>query len=228
MDDVCIEKEDAVVFLKNLKIGSIDLMIIDPAWEAMEKHRSRGTTTRLKKSKSSSNEWFPIFDNGRLRQLFYYAYRAMNKNSHLYIFADDESMFLSKPIVESSGFKFWKNIVWDYENMGMGYHWRSRHQNILFFEKGKKTLNDFGKRVDVIRCKSVSRKKNAYPTEKPTDVYKELIDASSNENDIVCDTFLGSGVCAEAAISMGRRFIGCDISSFSIDLTKKRISVLKK
>ena len=41
-----------------------------PAYESLEKHRAIGTTTRLKHSKSSSNDWFKIFPNARFGELF--------------------------------------------------------------------------------------------------------------------------------------------------------------
>jgi DNA modification methylase len=51
-------------------------------------------------------------------------------------------MFIVKPIAEKMGFKFWKPIIWDKVKIGMGYHYRSRYENILFFEKYKRKLND--------------------------------------------------------------------------------------
>ena len=53
-------------------------------------------------------------------------------------------MFVAKPEAESAGFKFWKPLVWDKRTIGMGYHYRARYEFILFFEKGKRRLNDLG------------------------------------------------------------------------------------
>ncbi|MGM2743186.1 DNA methyltransferase, partial [Bacillus cereus group sp. Bce013] len=99
-------------------------------------------TTRLKNSKSSSNQWFEIFPNERFEELVSEIYRIMKKNSHFYLFCDQETMFVIKPIAESMGFKFWKPIVWDKVSIGMGYHYRARYEFILFFEKGKRKLNN--------------------------------------------------------------------------------------
>jgi len=41
---------DAVAFLATLQPRSVDLLITDPPYESLEKHRSIGTTTRLKHS----------------------------------------------------------------------------------------------------------------------------------------------------------------------------------
>ncbi len=76
---------DAVDFLKTLKDDSLDLVITDPAYESLEKHRKVGTTTRLKNSTKSSNEWFEIFPNERFEELFREIYRVMKK-IHIFIF----------------------------------------------------------------------------------------------------------------------------------------------
>lgn len=108
-----INQLDAIDWLKSLPNESVDLIITDVAYESLEKHRKTGTTTRLKKSKSSSNNWFPIFPNNRFDDFFKESYRVLKKNSHLYFFCDNETMFYSKPIGEQNGFKFWKPIIWD-------------------------------------------------------------------------------------------------------------------
>jgi len=133
---------DAVDWLQTLQDNSVDLIVTDPPYESLEKHRAVGTTTRLKNSKASSNDWFEIFPNNRFEELFEEFFRVLKKHRHLYLFCDAETMFVAKPIAEKVGFRFWKPLVWDKKKMGMGYHYRSRYELILFFEKGKRKLND--------------------------------------------------------------------------------------
>jgi site-specific DNA-methyltransferase (adenine-specific) len=204
-------QEDAVSWLSTLKDESVDLIITDPPYESLEKHRKIGTTTRLKVSKSSSNQWFDIFPNSRFEDLFKEVFRVLKKNSHFYLFCDQETMFIVKPIAEKVGFKFWKPIVWDKVNIGMGYHFRSRYEFILFFEKGKKKLNDLAI-PDVLECKRVYR---GYPTEKPVQILETLISQSTNKGELVIDPFFGSGSTLVAAKNLDRKFFGCDISESS-------------
>lgn len=201
-------KEDAVEWLSTLADASVDLVITDPPYESLEKHRKIGTTTRLKVSKASSNQWFQIFPNERFESLLQEVYRVLKKNSHFYLFCDQETMFVIKPIAEKVGFKFWKPIVWDKVTIGMGYHYRARHEYILFFEKGKRKLNDLGV-PDILQSKRVYR---GYPTEKPVDLLEVLISQSSIENELVMDPFFGSGSTLVAAKKLNRNYIGCDIS----------------
>jgi DNA modification methylase len=104
---------DAVTWLRTLPAASVDLVITDPPYESLEKHRAIGTTTRLKHSKASSNDWFSIFPNTRFPDLFAEVYRVLKKDTHFYLFCDPETMFVAKPLAEAAGFKFWKPLIWD-------------------------------------------------------------------------------------------------------------------
>jgi DNA modification methylase len=104
---------DAVAWLRSLAAGSVDLVVTDPPYESLEKHRAIGTTTRLKHSKASSNDWFSIFPNTRFPELFAEVYRVLKKDTHFYLYCDPETMFVAKPLAEAAGFKFWKPIIWD-------------------------------------------------------------------------------------------------------------------
>src|SRR5690348_7354564 len=104
---------DAVAWLRTLPASSVDLVITDPPYESLEKHRAIGTTTRLKHSKASSNDWFSIFPNARFPELFAEVYRVLKKDTHFYLFCDPETMFVAKPLAEAAGFKFWKPLIWD-------------------------------------------------------------------------------------------------------------------
>ena len=214
-----LHKIDAVEWLKTIPSASVDLIITDPPYESLEKHRAIGTTTRLKKSNASSNEWFTIFPNSNFPALVEQIYRVLKKNSHFYLFCDQETMFVIKPIAEELGFKFWKPIVWDKCAIGMGYHYRARYEFILFFEKGKRKLNDLGM-PDVLQEKRVWR---GYPTEKPVPLIEKLISQSSQEHDLVIDPFFGSGSTLIAARNLNRDCAGADISQSAHDFLSQRI-----
>ncbi|MCJ2375566.1 site-specific DNA-methyltransferase [Vibrio sp. ZSDZ34] len=213
-----LSKTDAVNWLTTLDTASVDLLITDPPYESLEKHRKIGTTTRLKVSKSSSNQWFEIFPNSRFEELLQEIYRVLKKNAHFYLFCDQETMFVIKPIAEKVGFKFWKPIVWDKVCIGMGYHYRARHEYILFFEKGKRKLNDLST-PDILTYKRVYK---GYPTEKPVDLLEVLVNQSSSEGDLVVDPFFGSGSTLIAANNLKREVKGNDISDAAHEYFEQR------
>ena len=210
---------DAVAWLRTLPAGSVDLVITDPPYESLEKHRAIGTTTRLKHSKASSNDWFSIFPNDRFPELFTEVFRVLKKDSHFYLFCDPETMFVAKPLAEAAGFKFWKPLIWDKVSIGMGYHYRARYECVLFFEKGKRKLHDLGI-ADIIE---VPRVRGGYPAEKPPDVSEVLIKQSSEPGDLVIDPFMGSGSVGVASIRSARHFRGNDLCTEALDITRTRL-----
>jgi site-specific DNA-methyltransferase (adenine-specific) len=214
-----LSTKDAVAWLRELPGESADVVITDPAYESLEKHRAIGTTTRLKHSKASSNDWFTIFPNERFGELFREVYRVLRKDTHFYLLCDAETMFVAKPAAEQAGFRFWKPLVWDKCTIGMGYHYRARYEFILFFEKGKRRLTDLGV-ADII---TVPRIRGGYPAEKPADVADVLIRQSSQLGDVVCDPFMGSGSVGIAALRLGRRFLGNDLNPEAVRITAGRL-----
>lgn len=72
-------------------------------------------------------------------------------------------------------------------------------------------------------------KRVGYPTEKPLPLLERIIEATTNEGDLVFDCFMGSGVAQTACMQLGRRFLGADINLGAIDLTVRRLcNVAKK
>jgi site-specific DNA-methyltransferase (adenine-specific) len=211
---------DAVAWLQSLADATVDLVITDPPYESLEKHRAIGTTTRLKQSKGSSNPWFQIFPNERFEELFSEIYRVLKRDRHFYLFCDAETMFVAKPIAEAVGFKFWKPLVWDKQKIGMGYHYRSRYEFILFFEKGKRKLNDLGI-PDVLAHDRVLK---GYPTEKPVGVSEILVQQSTQLGELVIDPFMGSGSVGVAALKQRRQFWGNDISDEALMISRQRLT----
>jgi site-specific DNA-methyltransferase (adenine-specific) len=232
-----IFQKDAITLLRAIPSESINLIVTDPAYESLEKHRKIGTTTRLKK------RWFEIFPNDRYTEFFQECFRVLKKGSAMYVFADQETRDLictgycpstnkelinpqtgkiARPIPDA-GFRYWKDLTWDKVKNGLGYHWPARKESIILAEKQiKKRKNMKIKRVrfkdmnddfgDVIAIKRL-KGKCFYPTEKPEPLIRALILSATEEGDVVLDPFCGSGVVGVASESCGRRYILGDLDT---------------
>lgn len=80
---------------------------------------------------------------------------------------------------------------------------------------------------DIFRISSlnpVATENTKYPTQKPLELLDRLIKAFTNEGDLVCDFFCGSGTTLVSAKRLGRDFIGCDINKKAVTITEKRLS----
>ena len=77
--------------------------------------------------------------------------------------------------------------------------------------------------LNSIAIMSFSNEKVGYATQKPEALLERIIKASSNEGDLVCDFFGGSGTTAAVAEKLGRRWITGDIGKPASLIMRKRL-----
>jgi site-specific DNA-methyltransferase (adenine-specific) len=82
-------------------------------------------------------------------------------------------------------------------------------------------VTDFWDDIDLIP--SSSKEALGYETQKPLALLERIIQASSNEGDVVLDPFCGCGTALVAAQKLNRRWIGIDITHLAITLMRKRL-----
>lgn len=70
--------------------------------------------------------------------------------------------------------------------------------------------------------KGSSKEKIGHPSQKPLALIHQLIASGSRKGDIVLDPFLGSGTTAEAAESLGRRWVGIESNAEYVRIAKER------
>jgi adenine-specific DNA-methyltransferase len=80
--------------------------------------------------------------------------------------------------------------------------------------------------TDVWRISAINQmaaERLTFETQKPEDLLRLIILASSNPGDLVADFFCGSGTTLAVAEKLGRRWIGSDLSKYAIQVTRKRL-----
>ncbi|HIA7312323.1 TPA: site-specific DNA-methyltransferase, partial [Escherichia coli] len=77
--------------------------------------------------------------------------------------------------------------------------------------------------TDVWTHKPVQFYPGKHPCEKPADMLRQIIEASSRPGDLVADFFMGSGSTIKAALSLGRRAIGIELESERFEQTVSEI-----
>ena len=76
---------------------------------------------------------------------------------------------------------------------------------------------------DIRPVSSQAKERLGYPTQKPQALLERIIQASSNEGDVVLDPFCGCGTAVAAAQNLKRRWIGIDITHLAVALMKNRL-----
>jgi site-specific DNA-methyltransferase (adenine-specific) len=76
---------------------------------------------------------------------------------------------------------------------------------------------------DIPPMHNLAAERLGYPTQKPLALLERLIQAASNEGDVVLDPFCGCGTTIHAAQKLGRQWTGIDITHLAISLIEKRL-----
>jgi len=140
--------------------------------------------------------------------------------------------------------RFLNEIVWLYgAGGGDSKFFRRTHDNILLYSKTdsytfNKQKNCYGSNLqDWWNIKGIQDKSgifqiddeyHIYSTQKPKALLERIIKASSNEDDLVADFYMGSGTTAEVCFDLNRNFIGCDINEKAIKISKRRHEIIIK
>lgn len=77
--------------------------------------------------------------------------------------------------------------------------------------------------TDINPLSAQSAEKLGYPTQKPEALLERIINASSNEKDVILDAYCGCGTSVAVAQKLNRKWIGIDITYQSISLILKRL-----
>lgn len=75
--------------------------------------------------------------------------------------------------------------------------------------------------TDVTPMHNLAKERLGYPTQKPIELLKRIIETSSNPGDVIFDPFCGCGTTIYAAHETGREWVGCDIAILAIRLVKE-------
>jgi adenine-specific DNA-methyltransferase len=76
---------------------------------------------------------------------------------------------------------------------------------------------------DINPINSQAQERVGFPTQKPEALLDRIVAASSDEGDLVCDMFCGSGTTAVVAERLKRDWIACDLGRFAIHTARKRL-----
>ena len=121
--------------------------------------------------------------------------------------------------------KYRQRITWD--RCGMQAYNPVRfyrcEEDVYMLGKGKdfKWNKDAAKYMSIWKIPPTVNKN--FPCSFPEEIPKRCVEAFTDEGDIVLDPFSGSGTTAVAALQLGRKYIGFEISQEYVDIANRRI-----
>lgn len=244
----CIE-----VLNKKIDEKSIDLIFADPPYNlsgnAMKwKGNKTGGDWYM-----VNEDWDKMSDKDYLKftnDWIKSCYRVLKDNGSIYISCTHHNLAEVMLALKNLDFKINNVIIWQKTNAMPNMTKRVYTHSIEFIVwavKGKKWIFNYEdlKKINPNKQKDGSLKqmrdvwqlplvqgkerlrgsngRAAHPTQKPEELLRRIILASSNKGDIVLDPFLGSGTTAFVAKKLGREWIGIEKNNGYIKMAEKRI-----
>lgn len=237
-----IHNMECLAGLKLLDSNSVDLIVTDPPYfiENLKEDLS-GSTIRASSKNNIFHNTFDHFEDLEAFKFFMFAFlqeykRVLKPKAQAYMFVSYHHLDWIITYLRAN-FRYYKPLIW-YKPDIMGVfpnQYGCNYEVILWFRK-KDTKGNVdsvyknhignGQR-DVFQYNSTLntyRKECGYhPTPKPVQLIRRFIKNSSNEGDLVLDSFMGSGTTAVASKQLKRNFIGFEINEEYCKIGEKRL-----
>lgn len=170
-----------------------------------------------------------IFGYGNFRNELIWCYNTGGKSKKWFSKKHDNILWYSKSskyifnydaISEKRGLQKRNNLKKIIENGITYFVCRANGKEYRYSENDNILLNDWW--IDIAQMQQHHPDRTGYYSQKPKELIERIIKASSNEDDLVADFYLGSGTTAEVCKDLSRNFIGCDINPRAVELSKMR------
>ncbi len=164
-----------------------------------------------------------IFGKDNFRNEIAWCYSGPGKNDKAFTRKHDLILFYTKSLTNSIFNIQRTEHKSGIHNRGafLGKTTENATEKVAQLEEEGKRLEDWW--TDIYTADRKRDQVVGYPTQKPEELLKRIIEASTNEGDFIADFFCGSGTTLAVAEKLGRKWIGSDLGRFSIHTTRKRM-----
>ena len=242
---------DCLTILHSFPENCIDMIFADPPYKLSNDGFTcqNGKMVKVNKGKWDKSRGFEedaIFHNEWISA----CRRILKPEGTIWISGTYHSIYQCGFLLQKNGFHLLNDITWFKPNASPNLSCRyftASHETLLWARKDKKAKHVFNyeemknghfpedklkKEGTQMRSvwsvpapKGSEKEHGKHPTQKPLDLLKRIVLASTNENSVVLDPFCGSGTTGLACKYLGKRFfIGIEIDSDYCNLAKKRLS----
>lgn len=212
---------DCIEGMRNIPDDTIDCIVTDPPYPLTEGGAvgNWGNMVNcVSRDRQRKNEMFEI---PPFKDWMEQAFRVLKDGTHFYCMTNDRNMQDMLNTATDVGFRLVNILVWD-KKMGMPLpYYQKNIEFVILFRKGKaREINDKGSTA-LLKCRGVFGTK-VHPSEKPTELFRHLIENSTDKGDLVLDPFMGSFTTAIACQKSKRHYIGFEKSEEYYEIGKKR------
>ncbi len=244
-----IIQADSIEHMKNMSKGSVDLIVTSPPYAAKKEYES---WDGLEEYRQFANKWMEsavplLSDNGSL--LLNVGYTKVGRNETLplsYVY-HEIAYRLGLKMVQEIVWRYYGGMAYKlrYTHRTERILWFAKDPDNCTFNlddvrvkewqmNGKKLTsppprcNPLGKNpTDIWEIKHIrfnnERENMGHPCQFPETMIQRIINAHSNQGDLVLDPFLGSGTTCVVAERLGRNSIGIELRDDYIEMAHKRM-----
>jgi len=177
--------------------------------------------------------------------------RVLKPHGAIWISGTYHSIYQCGFALQVAGFHILNDIAWFKPNASPNLSCRyftASHETLIWARKDKKSKHIFNYNLmknsdwqeDFIKKPNLQMRSvwaiyppkkeekifGKHPTQKPTDLLKRIVLASTNKGDLILDPFTGSSTTGITAYLLGRQFIGIDTDPKFLDVSIKRFEKL--
>jgi len=166
--------------------------------------------------------------------------RVLKPNGTIWVSGTTHIIYTVGFAMQELGYKILNDIIWYKRNappnLSCRYFTHST-EIVLWAAKNEKSKHYFdyqlmrrmnnGKQMrnvwEISAPPAEEKKFGKHPTQKPVELLRRLILASTREGDLVLDPFCGSSTTGVAAVLLNRKYVGIDLEEEYLQLSEKRL-----
>lgn len=245
---------DSLKLLKDFDSGTFDMIFADPPYRLSNGGFTVHAGRRVSVNKGKWDESRGVEQDFEFHlEWITECRRLLKPNGAIWISGTYHSIYACGHALQRAGYHILNDITWFKPNASpnlSGRYFTASHETLIWARKDKKAKHYFnydymregnwredfikkpGKQMRSVWAigtpKKEEKKFGKHPTQKPFDLLKRVVLASTKKGDSILDPFTGSSTTGLAAYLYGRNFIGVDTEKDYLDLSIKRFEELKK
>jgi len=251
-DNFVLYLGDSLKIMEQLSDNCIDMIFADPPYNLSNGGFTVHAGRRVSVNKGDWDKSRGFKDDYDFHYRWLSACRRILKpHGTLWVSGTYHSIYQCGHALQSLGYHILNDIAWFKPNASpnlSGRYFTASHETLIWARKDAKAKHTFnykdikngnwlydflkkpGKQMRSVWAigtpKPEEKKFGKHPTQKPVDLLKRIVVASTNKDDIILDPFAGSSTTGLAAIAHGRKFVGIDTEKDYLELSKKRFNYL--
>lgn len=246
--DFVLYNTDSIGLLSSIPENSIDMIFADPPYNLSNGGFTVHAGKMVSVHKGDWDQSQGFNDDYEFHHRWIEACRRVLKpHGTLWVSGTYHSIYQCGHALQSLNYHILNDISWFKPNASPNLSCRfftASHETLIWARKEKKAKHNFDYSLmkegdwsqDVLKKpglqmrsvwsigtpKPAEKRFGKHPTQKPLELLRRIVLASTKKGDIILDPFAGSSTTGIAAVTNGRKFIGIDMDRNFLDLSKRR------